>query len=133
MILDDVRAYLVALGVVEGSSGWKCYAGVMPDDQDQCVGLFFGGGLPADTLGRENERGYFMLRVRASRWRVDAAHARWKVLFDALQDAQRGLLSPDPLASVTYVQAVATAPNQFNDANGRPNLTTNFKYLRDRE
>ena len=133
MILTNIRDYLVALGLVEGATGWKCYAGIMPDDQDQTIGIFETGGYPADTLGRENLRLTFQVRVRGRRLDYAVARAKWQELFDALQDAQSGLVgSPDPLEGYAFIQVLSQGPLHFNDANGRPNLTSNWRVMKSR-
>lgn len=133
-LLDDIRAYLIGKGLVEGSTGWSCYISFMPDETDQCVSLFDSGGYPADTLGRENERPTFQVRIRGARWAYPTTRDKWKAIFDALQDAQQGSLavSPDPLASYVYIQAMQTGPLTFTDSNGRPNLTSNWRVMKTR-
>lgn len=134
MLLDDIKAYLAGKGLVDGATGWPCYIAFMPDDTDKCVGLFDSGGYPPDTLGRENERLTFQCRVRGVRFEYPEAHAEWKAIFDALQDAQEGSLaaSPDPLAGYTYIQAMQQGPLHANDTNGRPNLSSNWRVMRAR-
>jgi hypothetical protein len=132
MFLDSVRDYLISLGVVGGVTGWPCYIGLFPDDQDRCVGIFPTGGYPADTLARENERLTFQTRVRAGRFDFPIAFAKWEEIFNALQDAQEGSwpTSPDPLEGFVFVQAMQQGPLQFNDSNGRVNMTSNWRVLR---
>lgn len=127
MLLDDVRAYLVAHGVV--STGWQLFSGYLPDDQDQCIAISFSGGYPADTLGRENARPTFQLRVRAGRLDLATAYAKWEECFNFLQDAQAG---SGLLTGYAYIQALSTAPMAFTDAKGRHNLTTHFKVMKSR-
>lgn len=129
-MLSDIRSYLIAQGLVEGATGWKLYAGYFPDDQDQMVGLFDLPGMPADTLGRENRRLMFQLRVRAARLDYAVAVAKWQELFDALQDAQSSGVSPDYLAGYVFIQATSVSPMVFYDDNGRPNLTTGFRVMK---
>jgi hypothetical protein len=132
MQLEDIRSYLIAKGLVAGSTGWPCFISFMPDDQDLCVAVFDSGGYPADTIGRENERPTFQVRIRGSRFDYAAAKAKWQAIFDALQDAQAGSagVSPDPLEGYIYIQAMQTGPLTFNDSNGRPNLTSNWRVMR---
>jgi hypothetical protein len=129
----DVHDYLTALGLVGGATGWPCYVGYMPDDSAQTVAVFPTGGYPADTLGRENIRVTCQVRVRAARLDYATARAKWQALFDALQDAGPGMVgSPDPLESYAYIQAMQQGPLQFNDANGRPNFTSNWRAMKAR-
>jgi hypothetical protein len=125
-----VLNYLTVAGIVGGGTGWPCYVGYMPDDIPQTVAVFPTGGYPADTLGRENLRPTCQVRVRAARLSYAVARAKWQAIFDALQDAKPGLVgSPDPLKGYAFIQAMQTAPLQFNDANGRPNFTSNWRAM----
>lgn len=128
-LLDDVRAYLINQGVVEGSTGWPCYVGFMPNDQDHTVGLFDTGGGPRDTLGAENRRLTFQTRVRGAAWEYTACRAQWQVIFNALQDAAATGGSPLLLPKVVFLQAVQVGPLAFNDDLHRPNMTTNWRAL----
>lgn len=124
-ILDDVRAYLVAQGAVP--SGWACYEGYIPDDQDHVIALFETGGYPADTLNRENERVTFQVRVRAGRLQYQACKQTWLNIFNAIQDSNIG-----DAASYYLVQALHYGPAMFSDDRGRTNMTMNFRVIRKR-
>jgi hypothetical protein len=130
MWLDDVREFLVQNGVEGGSPPtWPIYEGLLPDDQDQCIAVFFGVGLPADTLARENRKPGLQLRVRAARGDLDVAYAKWQECFDLLQDAHEVPGSPVLLPGFVYIQGRTTEPLEFNDEKARPNLTTNFNVM----
>jgi Bacteriophage minor capsid protein len=123
--LDDVQAYLVAEGA--GSGGWPIYVGYLPDDQDQTISLFPTGGMPADTLGRENRNPKFQLRVRAARLDYATCFAKWQQVFNLLQDARQISGSPVLLPNVVFIQAQQDEPFDFPDDKGRHNMTTNFR------
>jgi len=123
-LMDDIRAYLLANNVA-GAPNWPVYLGYYPDDQDQMIGIFETGGLPADTLGRENERVTFQVRIRASRLDYTTDRTKWKDIFDLLQDSI-------PASGYIFVQAVHYAPMMFNDDRGRPNMTANFRVMKAR-
>jgi len=130
MLLDDIRSYLIAQGVVQSGTSiplppWPCFEGYVTDDQDQTVALFETGGYPADTLGRENERVTFQVRVRAARLDYSTARAKWLAIFNALQDSI-------PAPGYAFVQAMHYGPMHFNDDKGRPNLTANFRVMKAR-
>ena len=127
MFLDDVYDYLIAQGVV--STGWSLHVGYFTDDADQTIGIFPTGGLPQDTLGRENLRPTFQTRIRASKLDFATAYAKWQDVFNALQDAKDTPGSPHLLPGVAYVQAMAGAPLCFNDDKERPNMTSNWRVL----
>lgn len=120
-LLDDIRTYLVTQGLV--TAEWPCYEGYFPDDQNQMVSIFETGGMPADTLNRENERVTFQLRVRGPRLSYPVVRAQWLLLFDALQDSQ-------PAPGYTLVQALHYGPMTFNDDRGRPNMISNFRVMK---
>lgn len=126
MLSADARAYLVAQGVAGGVTGWPVYVGYMPDDQDQCVGVFDTGGGPADTMARENRQLTLQTRVRAARLDYVTCYAKWLQIFNALQDAKAG---GGQLAGVIFVQAMSVGPAVFYDHNHRPNMTSNWRAL----
>ncbi len=123
--LDKVRQKLLDVGVANTTT-WPCYIGFMPDDQDQCLGLFDSGGLPADTLNRENRHPSFMVLVRAARMDYAVCMAKWQAVYSALQDAAQTGGSPDTLSGVVFIQAMQSHPNAFIDEKQRQNMTANF-------
>ena len=121
-LLDDIRAYLVSVpGIV--STTWPCYEGYFPDDQDTMIGIFETGGYPAAELNRENERVTFQTRVRADRLNYAVARQKWLDIFKALQDST-------PASGYFLVQAIHYGPMFFNDDQGRPNFTTNWRVIK---
>lgn len=130
MFLDDVRDYLIAQGVA--SAGWNIFVNYFPSDQDQVIGIFGTGGMPADTLLRENTRPTFQSRLRVGEFAQAAGYAKWLEIFNALQDAKASVGSPYLLPGVTFIQAQATEPLIFNDANRRPNFTSNWRCMKSR-
>lgn len=117
MLLDDIRAYLVTLGLV--TSSWPVYEGYIPDDQNQMVSLFETGGMPPDTQNREYERVTFQLRIRGNRLDYAVVRTHWLTLFNALQDS-----APPGYA---YIQTMHNGPITFNDDRGRTNMISNFR------
>jgi len=122
-LLEDIKAYLVAHGAV--SIDWPLYIGMFPDDQDQVMALFQTGGLPFDTINRENERPTFQFRVRGKRMDYPVVLAKWQLVFDLLQDSV-------PTSAYAFVQATHTGPMEFNDEKNRPNFTSNWQVMRSR-
>ena len=127
MLLDNIYDYLVAKGAVD--AGWALYLSYLPDDTDQVIGLFETGGFPADTMMRENERVTFQVRVRTSRLDYQVGRAKWKQIFDLLQDAQASAGSPHLLTGITFIQALHFGPLTFLDDKGRNNFSSNWKVL----
>jgi len=119
-LLDVIYDYLTAH--VGHTTGWLIYKGYLPDEQDQCVGIFETGGLPADTMERENERLTFQLRVRGARLDYEIVRAKWREMFMALQDSLPGVTS-------ILCQAEHYGPLVWNDPVGRVNMTTNWRII----
>ncbi len=130
MYLDGIKEYLDVHGASSGS--WPIYIGFLPDDSDQGIALFPTGGYPADTLGRENSRPTFQIRVRAAKFEFDTGYAKWKECFDLLQDAQRTTGSPALLVGFIYIQAVQTEPMEQVDDKARPNFLNNYRVMKSR-
>lgn len=127
-ILDSVYTYLVANGANGiGTSAWPVYIGFMADDQDQMIGLFETGGMPADTVGRENQRVTFQVRIRAARLDYATCRTMWQTVFNLLQDAQQ--TATGYLPGIYYIQAMHYGPMFFNDDDGRSNMTANFRVM----
>ncbi len=129
MILDDIAAYLVGLGLAPADNNlatpgtFLLYEGYMPDDVDTTMGLFeTAGGKPALTLLREVCEVTFQLRVRGTRLNYLATRAQWQSCFNALQDSQ-------PTSAYALVQSYNYGPLTFNDDRGRPNFISNFRCI----
>ena len=121
LLLDDIHDYLAAN--VGNSTGWLLFKSYMPDDQDQCVAIFETGGMPADTMERENERVTFQVCVRGSRFDYVTVRQKWQDLFEALQDSL-------PATGYILVQAMSYAPLVWNDPSGRINMSSNWRVTR---
>jgi hypothetical protein len=129
MLLDDIRAYLVAQGLAPADNNaappgtWLLFEAYMPDDTDDTMAVFPTIGLPALTLLREIEGLSFQFRVRGSRLNYLPTYNQWQACFNALQDSQ-------PTPDYKLVQAVHYGPMFFNDDRGRPNFITNFRVIK---
>jgi hypothetical protein len=129
LLLDEIRTYLIAQGVV-GSTAWPIYEGQMVDDQNQMVAIFETGGFPSDTLGRENLRATFQVRIRCNAFEYAVGRNKCDDILATLQDAQQTSGSPVLLSGFVYIQALSEAPSFFGDDGGRCNFTLNFRVLR---
>jgi len=127
-LMEQIYAYLTSHNAVNGSTGWPCYIGYMPDDQDQTVALYETGGFPADTLLRENQRVTFQMRVRGSRRDYANVRQKWQDIFNLLQDADQNV-SP-MLINVIFIQAMHYGPLVFSDDKSRVNMTVNYRVMR---
>jgi hypothetical protein len=118
-LLEDVRAKLSTAGLL---SGWKCYIGFMPDDQAQSICLTYTGGFPQDTHGGENLHVTFQVLIRAGELAHATCAAKWKAIFDTLQDAT-------DISNVNLIQAQATGPMSFVDDKQRTMMSMNFRVV----
>jgi len=125
LLLDIIKAKLVSAGVVNNTT-WKCFVGFCPDVQDQVVSLHLSGGFPQDTHENDNVIETFQCRIRAARLDYAACEAKWRQVFNALQDAD---LSAN---GIRMIQAMASGPLEWYDENQRPNMTINFRVVRDK-
>lgn len=125
MLLDTIKTKLTSAGVVNGST-WVCFIGYAPDPQDQLVSLHMTGGMAQDTHDNKNITETFQLRVRAAPLAYIVCYTKWLAAFNALQDVD--------LASsgVRFIQALAASPLEFFDEKNRPNMTVNFRVIRDK-
>jgi hypothetical protein len=127
-IIEEVYDYLTFLGLVNYTSGWDCFVGFMPDDQDQTIGLYETGGFPADTLLRENQRLTFQVHIRGARRDYGKVRNRWQMIFYALQDAD-SQTAPPLLPGVVFIQAMHYGPMTFTEEKGRVAMTMNFRAM----
>jgi hypothetical protein len=125
MLLDDIEQFLIASGAT--SVLWPLWKSDLPDETDQAIAIFETGGLPADTLARENEDVTFQVRIRSARKAYELARAKWQEVYDILQDAQQTAGSPQLLPGYVYIQSMHAGALGWNDAKGRPNFTSNWR------
>jgi hypothetical protein len=130
MVLDDLRQYLIQMGIVGGATGWPCFIGYLPDDQDRAVALYLTGGMAADTLGHENELPTVQVRVRAGKFALQECESKWREIYNALDQARPGQLMPDPLDGYGAIEALATAPLVWYDEKLRCNMTQNYRIIK---
>src|ERR1035441_4854842 len=113
MLLDDIYDFLSA--EVGNSTGWMLFKSYLPDKPDQAISLFETGGMPADTMERENERVTFQLRVRGNRLDYPVVRRKWQDMFEALQDSL-------PAQGYILVQAMSYGPLVFTDPTDRKSV-----------
>jgi len=123
-LLPIIRTRLISAGVID--TGWDCFIGYIPDVQDQLIGLSPTGGFPQDTQENDNLIETFQANVRSGVRAYAVCEAKWAELFSALQDAN---LSS---SGVRLIQALQTGPLIWYDDRNRPNMSVNFRVVRDR-
>lgn len=130
-LLEDVRARLVTLALVGGSTGWDCYIGAMPDGQDvnpNCIALFLTGGAPPETSWAiEYPRFNLLARGDPDAGGDAEALAKVKAIMDALHAGEAGLG-----ASYVYCYAVQEPIWIGRDEKRRPRYSVNFDVMRNR-
>lgn len=128
-LLEDIRFKLQVDNVFDGST-WKCYLGYMPDEQNQVIGIFESGGLPSNTLNRENTLPSFQVRIRASQQDYVVCRNKWQAVYNSLQDASESNGSPETLVGYYLIQALASAPLVWTDELQRVNMSVNFRVIK---
>lgn len=127
--VEDVRAYLIASDLVDGSTGWPSSPHNLHDDSAQLVVIADDGGRPpelAASVGVGSGASQFptvQVRVRAGRYDTDLAAAKARAIQNALHS-----LNGQTLGSTRYefVRALSS-PARFLDDNQRPNYTQSFE------
>lgn len=122
--IELIKEYLDAQGV--SSVLWPVRLGFLFDTTDQAIFVCEAGGLPFDTLGRENLNPTFKTIVRSNPEDYATARAKWTEVFDALADAQQTGGSPTLLPGVIFIQTRQTGPYPFTDDKGRQCLSCNW-------
>lgn len=121
MILDDFRDKLTDDGIVEESSGWKCYTGFNPDQQDKTVTLQFTGGFEQDTHQAENLWQSVQIVVRAGPLDYNTCYAKWREVYDAIHDVTI------TAAGIFLCQSFAGGPMTWTDEKKRINMSMNLR------
>lgn len=132
--VDDVRSWLVAQGLVEGSTGWTCTRRRVHDGSDRLVVLTDDGGSPPTGVTSTSGLGEAVLldegvqvRVRAEEWDADAAQTKAAAIFADLNGAS------GTLGDTTYMRVVAQTSQPIfigYDDRGRPEFTVTFSMMR---
>lgn len=131
-LVADVQTFLVAQGLVDGSTGWPSVRRFKHDDSDQLVVITEDGGrepeLPASSGIGDAALGdpAVHVMVRAGALDSDAAGAKAQAILDALHGHQGSVGSTTPLR----VQSRTAEPIFAGfDENNRPEFTTSFRFL----
>lgn len=123
-LLPLIKTALVSAGVVE--TGWTCWIGYGPEEQDQQIILNPTGGSAQDTQQNENLLETFQTCTRAAPLEYDVCLAKWNEVFEALTDVDLSA------SGIFFIQALQSGPLVFYDDKNRPNMTANFRVVRER-
>lgn len=129
-VVTDVQDYLVAEGVVDGSTGWPSVRGVLHDQSDRLVAIKNdGGALPeigaASGLGSAAHRDpRVLITVRGAPHERDLSESKAQEIYDKLH----GRLATT-MGSGTYQRVMAETPpiEVGQDDNKRPIQTIAFR------
>jgi hypothetical protein len=123
-LLETVRTQLASVGVVNTS--WPCYIGYMPDDgSNTAISLQWTGGIPQDTLGDENLRETFQVKIRGAFLGHAACEAKWRAMYAALHSQETAL-------GVSFIMAITSGPLAWTDGKNRTCMSCNFLVHRPR-
>lgn len=122
-LLEDIRTKLLADGVAHATN-YPCFIGYHPDDPDASMAITYSGGLPQDTLGRENLLGSFQVKLRAAEYAHDVVEAKFRAAFNSLQDAEGSI------TGVQLMQAINSEPLTFYDQKNRVCMSLNMRFQR---
>lgn len=128
-LLDDIASHLVSKSI--GTIGTDLFLGYMPDQPDNCVGVFEYAGEPMElTMGTGDavlERPGLQVRAR------NKSYSAAKTKIDSVVTALHGL-AEQTLNSKRYLLVRANqSPESIGmDQNNRSELVVNFSVLKER-
>ena len=125
MLLDIIKARLIATGVANTTT-WRVFVGFCPDVSDQVLSLHLSGGFPQETHEGDNVTESFQVRVRAAKLDYVTCEAKWREALYALHDADLSA------SGIRLIQAMAMGPLEWYDESQRPNMSANFRVVRDK-
>jgi hypothetical protein len=131
-VVEDVQAFLVQEGIVDGDTVWPSVRRNLHDDSQRLVVITEDGG-PAPQIARDEGLGDAAVKdsgahilVRAERQNGDAAYAKAREIMDALHG-----LAGEVLGSTEYIRVVAltSEPVFLQDETERPLFTIAFRLM----
>lgn len=134
-LLDDVGNWLVTQGIVGGSTGWTLGESFMPPNPDKMIVLYETPGENPEIIGTgSSEKIYdkpgFQVRIRSTEFDYVGARSKIQEVFKALHQKEPAITSG---VNYVYVYGVSSGPMPMGlDANNRPELTWNFRTMKER-
>lgn len=125
-LLTEIKAALESASVTGGATEWTAYLSYIPDSPDKAIAIYDTGGESVDQSGgTKYDRPTFQLYIRGEAWGYEAARTKARDAFDALNAAEP--------SGYTYLYAVTPEPIPVRyDENNRPELSWNFRAMRER-
>ena len=132
-LLGDVIAYLVSLGLIDGTTGWTGYKGYLPPSPDSVIVVYETPGADPELVGIDSEEieyddPGFQIRGRGPVHGYDALRGKMGAIYRALHGSTLG--------SPFYVQVRSTQSGPMPmglDDKSRPGMTWNFVAMRRRD
>lgn len=122
-LIEDIRTYLTAQGVVEGVTGWECHLGTEPSSPDKVVTIYeTGGNPPARAFGSSSAdvpRPSFQIRVRGEAQDYATPRAKMSTIIQTLNKA-------DVTATLVLIGANSAPLPLGMDDNNRHRFVYNF-------
>ena len=125
--LEDIRNKLIADGLVEGATGWKCYLSFLPDNKnitgDKVVVIYETGSDRPETKDLiEYDYPNFMIHVRGTERDYATVRAKGEEIYIGLHKAA--------IVNFVYFYSINSSPNVLIDNTSRYILTYGFRSMR---
>lgn len=137
LLLKDVLDFLEEEGLIGGSTGWARAAGFLPPTPNKVIVVYESSGEPPELLSQGNnpldyDRPAFQVRGRGDVHGYEALREKMGAIFRALHGSQLSPATGDP--EYVGIWGIQSGPLPLGlDENSRPELTWNFRAIRERE
>lgn len=137
LLIDDVFDFLTARGLIGGSSGWAGFCGFLPPDPDKVIAIYETPGeapdnFSAGSVPSQYDRPSFQVRGRGDVHGYEALRLKMGAIYRALHNSELTPATGDPV--YTFVFSEQSGPHHLGlDDSSRPELTWNFRAMRQRE
>ena len=122
IFLDEIRDYLIDQSVVEGSTGWGCYIGYLPPNE-QSIELHFVYG----EVNQETEDKIYYVEVIGRGGTLHDLIEKMYEIYNALND---GNIGETETRSYIYSYAMSSNPDFAGyDENHNPVMSWEFKIM----
>lgn len=136
-LLDQIGNILINAGVVNGGTGWTLCQSFEPPTPDKVVVLYETPGEPPDIVRPTSpETAYdlpgIQVRVRGDVNKYKETTAKIREVFMALHGQEPGPVAGE--LTCTFIYGIGSGPLPLGlDGSNRPELTWNFRVMRERE
>ena len=138
LLLTDVTAFLVSEGLIEGATEWVKKSGHMPSSPDKVIVVYETGGFPPESAPdssdeTEYDEPTFQVRGRGVAFGYEELRTKMGAIYRALHGSELAPASGDPVYVYVYAIQSGPFPLGLDKVDDRPEMTWNFKALRERE